>query len=71
MSFHTTSTLTALHPKSDGYFPFFPKNYELNQDFKFSSDSFKLTFQRLPHLMASGLFIMVFERFQNYFHLEN
>jgi len=71
MSLHTTSTFTTLHPKSNGYFPFSPQNYKLNQDFKLSSDYFKLTFQRMPHLMASGLFMMVFEHFQDYFHLED
>ncbi len=35
MSFNTTLTLTTLHLKSNGYFPFFLKNYELNQYFEF------------------------------------
>jgi len=35
MSSNTTLALTALHPKSNGYFPFFLKDYELNQYFEF------------------------------------
>jgi hypothetical protein len=60
-SFDTTSALTAFHPKSDGYFPLFFKDYKLDQDFKLSSDSFKLAFQHMPHLSSNGPFGMVFE----------
>ncbi len=66
----TTSTLTTLHPKANGYFPFFLENYKLNQKFKLSFDSLKLAFQHMSHLMASGLFGMIFECFWDYFHLE-
>jgi hypothetical protein len=67
-SSNTTSTLTTLHLESNGYFPFFLKDYEPNQDFKLSFDSFKLTFQCMPHLSTSGPYGMVFEHLQNYFH---
>ncbi len=70
-SFDTTSTLTALHPKANGYFPFFLENYKLDQEFKFSSNALKLAFQRMSNLIASGLFGMVFECFWDYFHLED
>jgi hypothetical protein len=61
MSSNMTSTLTTLHPKSNGYFPFFLKNYKPNQDLEFCSESFKWAFQYMAHLSASGLFGMVFE----------
>jgi hypothetical protein len=35
MSSNTTSIVITLHPKLDGYFPVFFKNYELNHDLKF------------------------------------
>jgi hypothetical protein len=60
-SFDTTLTLTALHFNLDGNFSFFLKDYEPNQDLELSSNSFKLTFQRMPHLLASGRSRMVFE----------
>jgi hypothetical protein len=41
---NTTSTLTALHPKLDGYFPLLFENYELDQDLELSFDYFKLVF---------------------------
>ncbi len=66
-SFNTTLVFTALHLKSNGYIPLFLEDYDL----KFSSDSFKLTFQSMPHLLANGLFKMGFEHLWNYFHLEN
>jgi hypothetical protein len=50
----TTSTFTALHPESNGYFLFFLEDYESNQNLKLSSDSFKVAFQFMPHLSASG-----------------
>jgi hypothetical protein len=59
-SFNTTSTLTALHLQSHGYFPFFLEDYKLDQNLEISSISFKLAFQRMPHLLASA-FGMVFE----------
>jgi hypothetical protein len=65
---NTTLTLTTLHFKLNGYFPFFLQNYELDQDFKFSFDSFKLTFYNVSHLLTSGPFGMVFEHLQDYFH---
>jgi len=49
ISFNTTSVLTTLHLDLDGYFSFFLKDYEPDQDLKLSSDSFKLTFQRMSH----------------------
>jgi len=60
-SSNTTFTLTALHPESNGYFPLFLEDYELNQNPKLSSDSFKLAFQHMLHLLANGFFGMVFE----------
>jgi hypothetical protein len=59
-SFDTTSILITLHPKSNGHFPLFLKDYELDQNFKLSSNSFKLTFQHMLHLSASGPSMMVF-----------
>jgi hypothetical protein len=60
-SFDTTLVLTTLHLESYGYFPLFLEDYELDQDLEFSFDSFKLTFQHMPHLLASGSYGMVFE----------
>ncbi len=68
MSFDTTLTFTALHPKSNGYFLFFLKNYKPNHDFKLSSDSFKLAFRHMSYLSTSGPFRMVFEHLWYYFH---
>jgi len=53
-SSNTTLALTALHLKLDGYFSLFFKYYEPNHDFKLFFDSFKLMFQRMPHLLTSG-----------------
>jgi hypothetical protein len=61
----TTSILTNLHLESNDHFPLFLKDYELDQDFKFSFNSFKLAFQHMLHVLASGHFGMVFE---DYFH---
>jgi hypothetical protein len=69
-SSNTISVLTALHFNSHGYFSFFLEDYEPDQDFKLSFDSFKLAFQRMPHLLVSGFFGMVFEHIRDYFHLE-
>jgi hypothetical protein len=68
-SSNTTSTFITLHPNSNGYLLFL-KDYELDQKLKLSYDSFKLTFQHMPHLLASGPFGMIFECFQDYFHPE-
>jgi hypothetical protein len=65
---NTTSTLTTLHPKSNGYISFFLENYKPDQDLKLSFNSFKLAFQRMPHLSTSGPFKMVFEHLQDYFY---
>ncbi len=67
-SFDTTSVITALHPDLNGCFLLIFKDYEPDQDFELSSDSFKLEFQHMPHLLANGHFRMVFEHHQNYFH---
>jgi hypothetical protein len=63
MSFDTTLALIALHLNSDGYFPLFLKYYKLDQDFKLFFNFFKLTFQRMPHLLASGFSKMIFNTF--------
>jgi hypothetical protein len=52
MFFDTTSILTRLHLELNNYFSFFLKNYEPNQDLEFSSNSFKLAFQHMPHMLA-------------------
>jgi hypothetical protein len=70
-SYDTTPIFTTLHLKSNGYFTFFLEDLELNQDFKLSSDSFKLAFQRMSHLSRIGPFGMVFEHFWDYFHRED
>ncbi len=59
-SSNTTSILMVLHLKSNDHFLLFLKDYELNQDFKLSFNSFKLTFQHMLHLLASGPSGMVF-----------
>jgi hypothetical protein len=68
MSSHTTLAFTTLHPKLNGYFPIFFKNYELDQDIELSSNSFKLAFQCMPHLLTSGRFGTIFEHLQICFH---
>jgi hypothetical protein len=60
-SFDTTTTFITQPFESNGYFPFFFKDYEPDQNLELSSNSFKLTFQCMPHLLASGHFGMVFE----------
>jgi len=60
-SFDTTLILTALHPKYNVYFSFFLKDYELDRDLEFSSDSFKLAFKCMSHLATSSHSGMVFE----------
>jgi hypothetical protein len=67
-SFDNTLALSTLHFKSNAYFPFFLKDYEPDQDLKFSYNSFKLAFQRMSHLSANGPFGMVFKHLQNIFH---
>jgi hypothetical protein len=72
MSFDTTTlVLTTLHFELNGYFPFFLEDYELDQDFEPFFDSFKLTFQHMPHLLASGPSRMVFEHIRDCFHPKN
>ncbi len=61
MSFDTTLVLTALHPESNGYFPLFLKNYELDQNLELFSNSFKPSFQHMPHMSTNGPSMMVFE----------
>jgi hypothetical protein len=61
MSSKTTLALTSLHLELDGCFLFFFEKYELH--FKLSSNSYKLAFQRMPHLSVSGPSGMVFEHF--------
>jgi hypothetical protein len=70
-SFNTTLTFTALHHESYGYFSFFLDDYRPGQNLKLSFDSFKLTFQCMPHMLANGLFKIVFEHFQDSFHPED
>jgi len=70
-SFDTTSTLTTLHPESNGYFSLFLQDYKPDQDLKLFSNSFKLTFQCMPHISVSGPSRMVFEHFWDCFHHEN
>jgi hypothetical protein len=60
-SFDITSIFTTLDPELDGYFLFFLEDYELDQDLELSSDYFKLTFQHMPHLFASGPFEIIFK----------
>ncbi len=67
-SSNTTSTFTALHPKSNGYFLFFLEDYEPDQNIKFSSNYFKMAFQHMFHLSASGPSWMVFEHLWDYLH---
>jgi hypothetical protein len=56
---------------SNGYFPFFLKDYKPNQNLNLSFNFFKLTFQHMLHLLANGYYGMVFEHLQDYFHLED
>jgi hypothetical protein len=65
MSFDTTLALTALHLDLDGYILFILKDYEPDQDFELSSNSFKSTIQQMTHLLVSGYFRMVFEHLQD------
>jgi hypothetical protein len=53
--------ITTLHLKLNGNFRLFLQDYELDQDFKFFSNFFKLTFYGMSHLLTSGPFGMVFE----------
>jgi hypothetical protein len=54
MSSNTTSIFTALHHELDGYFSLLLEDYELNQNFIKKNYSFKLAFQCMPQLLASG-----------------
>lgn len=47
------------------------EDFELNQNLKFSSNSFKLTFNYFPNLLTIGPFNMVFEHLHDCFHLED
>ncbi len=69
--FDTTSTFITLHLEFDGSILFFLKDYKPNQDFELFFYSFKLTFQRMSHLLTSGHSRMVFEHLWNYFHPED
>jgi hypothetical protein len=71
MSFDTTLAFTTLHPETNGYFPLFLEDYELNKNLELSFDYFKLLFQRMPHLLTSGHFGMAFEHLWDCFHLED
>jgi hypothetical protein len=70
-SFDTTSIFITLHPKLEGFFPLFLKDYELDQDFELLFNSFKVTFQCMPNLSISGFSRMVFKHFQDFFHLKD
>jgi hypothetical protein len=59
-SFNITLTLNALHLDLDDYFLLLLKDYEPYQYLEFSSDSFKLAFQSMPHLSASSPFGIIF-----------
>jgi hypothetical protein len=64
MSFDTTLDLITLHLKLDGYFSLCLEDYELDKDLELFSDSFKLAFQCMSHLLASGhskIFLIIFE----------
>ncbi len=66
--FNTTLALIVLHIESNGFFPFFVKNYESNRNLKFLYDSFKLVFQHISHLFASDLLLGLFlNTFKNVF----
>ncbi len=56
MFFDTTSILTRLCPELNNYILFFLQDYEPNQHLEFSSNSFKLAFQRMPHMLAKWSF---------------
>jgi hypothetical protein len=71
MSFDATLAFIILHLKSNIFFLFILEDYEPNQDIELSSYYFKLTFQHMPNLFASGPFGMVIKHLENYFHLEN
>jgi hypothetical protein len=62
-SFNTTSTLIALHLKSNGYISLFLEDYNLNQDLEFSSNSFSW------HFNACHIYwwIIIFKWFFNTF----
>jgi hypothetical protein len=71
ISFDATLTFTMLHFNSCGYFPLILEAYELDQDLNLSSNSFKQTFQHMPHPSKSGLSRIIFEHLKDCFHLEN
>jgi hypothetical protein len=65
-----TLALITLHHESNGYLLLCLENYELDKDFELSSDSFKMAFQRMLHLSASGHSGMVFEHLKTIFTLK-
>jgi hypothetical protein len=67
-SFDTTLAFTALHLQLHDYFLLFLEDYKQDQHFDVSFDCFKLAFQCMPHLLASGFSRMVFEHLRNCFH---
>jgi hypothetical protein len=68
MSSNTTSALTALHPKLNGYFSLFFEDYKPDQDLELSSDFFKLAFQCMSYLLTSDPSQMIFEHLQDCLH---
>jgi hypothetical protein len=70
-STNTILAFNAQHLELNGYFPFFLEDYEVDQYLELSSNSFKLVFQCMPHLLANGLYGMVFEHLWDCFHLED
>jgi hypothetical protein len=67
-SFGTTSSLTTLHPKSDGYFSFFFENYKPNHDLELSFDSFKLAMGETLYRLTSRVLCFQFcEAFVTHF----
>jgi hypothetical protein len=50
---------------------YFLEDYKPNQNLELSFDSFKLMFQCMSHLSASGPFGIVFEHLHDYFHLKD
>ncbi len=65
MSFDATLAFIILHLKSNIFFLFILEDYEPNQDIELSSYYFKLTFQHMPNLFASGPFGMVIKHLEN------
>jgi hypothetical protein len=70
-SSYTTSALIALHHELNGYFPLFLENYKPDKDLELSSNSFKLAFQHMLHLLINDPSGMVFEHLWECFHPED